>query len=106
VFARKSTPSELREAVKTMTDAFDDDGGAGDDEKQHKLNKVTLSMTSGGRGILNGSLDPELTDLVQTALDAEMEVLRNRAELRTSPQLRAEALEAQHPVHPPSGLAK
>ena len=65
-----------------------------DDEKQQKLNKVTLSTTSGGRGILNGSLDAELTDLVQTALDAEMEVLRQQAETRTSPQLRAAALES------------
>jgi hypothetical protein len=92
-FARISTPGELHAAVKTIIDEFDGDGGA-DDEEQHQLNKVTLSTTSGGRGILNGSLDPELTDLVQTALDAEMEVLRTRAEIRTSPELRAEALEA------------
>ena len=93
-FARISSPEELRDALQRMVDEFDGDGGAGSDKKQHALNKVTLSTTSGGRGILNGSLDAELTDLVQTALDAEMEVLRQRAETRTSPQLRAAALES------------
>jgi hypothetical protein len=93
-FARISCPGELRDAVKVIVDAFDGDGGANSDEKEHKLSKVTLSTTSGGRGILNGSLDPELTDLVQTALDAEMEVLRQKAETRTSPQLRADALQS------------
>jgi Domain of unknown function (DUF222) len=93
-FARISTPGELRNAVQRMVDEFDGDGGAGSDKQQHARNKVTLSTTSGGRGILNGSLDAELTDLVQTALDAEMEALRQKAETRTAPQLRAAALES------------
>jgi hypothetical protein len=92
-FARISTPAELQAAVKTMVDEFDGDGGADDDDKQHQLNRMTLSEV-GGRGILNGSFDPELTDLVQTALDAEMEVLRQTADTRTLPQLRADSAES------------
>ena len=37
-------------------------------------------------------MDPELTDLVLTAFDTEMEVLRQKGETRTTPQLRADAL--------------
>jgi hypothetical protein len=93
-YGRTSTPAELRDAIKTMVDAFDGDGGGDNDKKQQRLNRVTLSETSGGRGILNGSFDPELTDLVQTALDAEMEVLRQTADPRTLPQLRADSMES------------
>ena len=93
-FARIGTPIELRDVVKRYTDAFDGDDGAGEDAKQQKLNKMTVSPTLGGRGILNGSFDPEVTDLIQTALDAEMESLRNSGETRDTPALRAEAFES------------
>ena len=92
--ARLGTPGELREVVKGMCDAFDGDDGAKDDKKQHALNKVTLSVTTGGRGILNGSLDAEVTDIVLTALDAEMEQLRVKGETRKTPELRAAAWES------------
>jgi len=91
-FARISNPNELRGALERMTDAFDGDGGARSDEAEHELNRVTLSATLNGRGMLNGSLDAELTDLAQTAFNAEMEVLRRPGETRTVPQLRADAL--------------
>jgi hypothetical protein len=93
-FARISTPVELRDAVRRLTDAFDGDGGAGRDKEAHDLNKVTLSSTTDGRGILNGSLDAELADVVLTAFDAEMEVLRTAGETRKSPEMRAVALES------------
>jgi hypothetical protein len=87
-FARTHTPLQLRAAVQRAVDAFDHDDGASRDKAQHELNKVTLSLTTGKRGILNGSLDAELADIVLTALDAEMEVLRTKAETRTTPELR------------------
>jgi hypothetical protein len=93
-FARISTPTELRETVKGMCDAFDGDKGANADKKEHALNRVTLSQTTGGRGILNGSLDTELTDIVLTALDAEMEQLREKGETRKTPELRSAALDS------------
>ena len=57
-FARIGTVIELRQVVKRYTDAFDGDNGAGEDAKQQRLNKMTVSPTLGGRGILNGSFDP------------------------------------------------
>src|SRR4029077_8108456 len=93
-FARIGTPIELREVVKRYTDAFDGDDGAREDGKQQHLNKMTVSPTLGGRGILNGSFDPEVTDVIQTALDPEREAQRNPAETRDTPALRAEAFES------------
>jgi hypothetical protein len=92
--ARLTTPAQLRGEVKRITDAFDGDGGAKEDARQHALNKVTLSATSGGRGVLNGSLDAELARIVERAFDAEMYALEITGDIRTTPQLRAEALEA------------
>lgn len=93
-FARISTPTELRGAVKGVVDAFDGDGGAAADEAEYELNRLTVSATSGGRGILNGSFDAELTDVVLTALDAEMEALRAKGETRKTPELRSAALDS------------
>jgi 5-methylcytosine-specific restriction endonuclease McrA len=91
-FARDHSPLQLRAAVQRAVDAFDHDDGANRDKNQQELNKVTLSLTTGQRGILNGSLDAELADIVLTALDAEMEVLRTKCETRKTPELRSEAL--------------
>ena len=57
-------------------------------------NKITLSSTLHGRGVLNGSLDAELTELGITMFDAEIEQLREAGETRTMPQLRAAAFES------------
>jgi hypothetical protein len=92
--ARITTPARVRDKVTEIIDAFDGDGGAGNDARQHELNKVTLSATSGGRGILNGSLDAELARLVEAAFNAEMHTLKLKDDPRTPPQRRAEALEA------------
>ena len=73
-----------------MTDAFDGDGGASRDAREYEKNVVTLSVL-GDRGILNGSLDAESTELGLTALDAEMEVLRLANDTRSTEQRRAEA---------------
>jgi hypothetical protein len=88
--AQKHTLGDLAASVQRYVDAFD--GAGRDDEHQHELNKVTLSSALGRRGMLYGSLEPELTDLALAAFDAEMEVLRRRGETRTTPQLRADAL--------------
>ena len=93
-FAKISSPSELRDAVQGIVDAFDDDDGAGNDKKQHRLNKVTLSQTTGGRGILNGSLDAELTDVVLTALGRGDGSPAHSERTRKTPELRSAALES------------
>jgi hypothetical protein len=93
-FARISTPGELRGVVRGVTDAFDGDGGARADQAEYGLNTLTVSSTSGGRGIVNGSFDAELTEVVLTALDAEMEALRGTGEARKTPELRSAALDS------------
>jgi hypothetical protein len=90
-YARIADPRELRGAVREMTDAFDGDGGASSDENEHAKNTVTLS-TVGGRGVLNGDLDAESTEIVATAFDAEIAALRRPDDDRPLSRRRAEAL--------------
>jgi hypothetical protein len=87
--ARDHTYVDLESAIDRYVDQFDGQGK--DDEHEVELNKVTLSSSYEGRGYLNGSFDSETTELAQTALDAEMEVLRQKGETRTTPNLRADA---------------
>lgn len=91
-YAKLADPRELRGAVRRMTDAFDGDGGASHDEAEYEKNRVTLS-TAGARGVLNGDLDPESTEIVTTALDAEIMALANNPRARRpTPRRRADAL--------------
>jgi len=90
-YARIADPRELRGAVREMTDAFDGDGGASSDEIEHAKNTVTLS-TAGRRGVLNGDLDAESTEIVATAFDAELAALRRPDDDRPLSRRRAEAL--------------
>jgi hypothetical protein len=94
-YARLSTPSELRGAVRRVTDAFDGDGGAGADKGEHAKNRVTLPVIA-GRGVLSGGLDAESTEIVASALDAQMEALEGDDERDRRPiaQRRADALVA------------
>ena len=92
--ARLVNPAQLRDEVQRIVDAFDGGGGATEDERQHELNKVYFSPTVAGRGALNGSLDAELSRMVEAAFNAEMEVLKLNDDTRTAPQRRAEALES------------
>jgi uncharacterized protein DUF222/HNH endonuclease len=57
------------------------------------LNEVRFAEV-GGRGILNGSLDAELSKLADAAFDAEMEKLRRPNESRLIGERRAEAFES------------
>jgi hypothetical protein len=94
-YARLSTPPELRGAVRRITDAFDGDGGASADEAEHAKNRVTLPVVA-GRGSLSGDLDAESTEIVATALDAEIEALappkNEPRDRRPLPERRADAL--------------
>jgi hypothetical protein len=92
--ARLTHAAQVRDEVKRITDAFDGDGGATADARHHALNKVTLSATLAGRGVLNGSLDAELSRLAACAFDAEMYALQRTGDTRGLPERRAEALEA------------
>jgi Domain of unknown function (DUF222)/HNH endonuclease len=96
-YARISTPRELRAVVRRMTDAFDGDGGAEADEAEHAKNTVSVSLLA-GRGVLSGDLDAESTEIVATALDAELEARappdEEPRDRRPIPQRRADALVA------------
>jgi Domain of unknown function (DUF222)/HNH endonuclease len=92
--ARLVSAARLRDEVQRIVNAFDGGGGAKEDERQQALNKVYFSPNVAGRGILNGSLDAELSRIVEAAFNAEMEVLELKNDPRTTPQRRAEALES------------
>jgi hypothetical protein len=92
--ARLVNPAKVRDEVQRIVDAFDGDGGASDDTRQQDINWVTFSPTMQGRGALNGSLDAELSRMVEAAFNAEIEVLTLKDDPRTIPQIRAEALES------------
>jgi hypothetical protein len=74
-----------------MTDAFDGDGGASDDEAAVRKNRMNLSPSFGGRGVLNGSLDAESTEIAISALEAMMAELKRDGDTREHPERRAEA---------------
>ncbi len=90
-FAKLSNPVELRYAVKRITDAHDGDGGASDDGAEYRKNRLNLSPTMGGRGVLNGSLDAESTEIAISAIKAMMAKLEKPGDTREWPELRAEA---------------
>jgi hypothetical protein len=90
--ARRVQPRELRTVVRRLTDALDGDGGAATDEQLYERRRLHLSPILGGMGLLDGSLDAEGTEIVATALDAEMERDLLRADTRSRQQRRADAL--------------
>jgi hypothetical protein len=94
-YARLATPRELRAAVRRATDAFDGDGGAAADEVEHAKNRVSLPVVA-GRGVLTGDLDAESTEIVASALDAQIEALANPDDHDRRPiaERRADALVA------------
>ena len=81
--ARRVQPRELRTVVRRLTDALDGDGGAATDDELYERRRLHLSPTLGGMGVLDGALDAEGTEIVATALDAEMERDLLRADTRS-----------------------
>jgi hypothetical protein len=91
--AQRVRPRELRGIVRRLADALDGDGGAACDEARHAQRRLHVSETLHGMGVLDGALDPEGTEIVQTALAAEMARGGGGAsDVRSRPQRRADAL--------------
>ena len=90
--AKRLHPRDLRAVLRHATDALDGDGGASADDNAYRRRRVHLSTTIGGMGVLDGQLDPESTEIVISALNAEMERDRRPNEDRTRTQRRADAL--------------
>ncbi len=61
------------------------------EDKQHRRRRAHLSTTFDGMGALDGLFDPDDTDYLQRALNAEMERDRAAADGRATPQRRADA---------------
>jgi Domain of unknown function (DUF222)/HNH endonuclease len=84
-------PKSFRTVVRQYTDAIDGDGGADADEREIDRNRVHLSVLS-GRGVVDGSLDLESTEIVKTAVAAMRAKLRKDGDERRGSQRDAEAL--------------
>ncbi len=88
--ARLAPPGKLRDALKGLTDALDGDGGASADASECAKNRLTFDATFNGRFEPHGSVDAESGEIIATALDAEIEALKQKNDTRSRPELRAE----------------
>jgi hypothetical protein len=84
--AKRMQPRQLKAAVQYACDAID--------AHERSLRRLHLSPSLDGAGVLDGRLDPESTEIVRTALDAEMERDRITDDPRTPSQRRHDALVA------------
>jgi hypothetical protein len=89
--AEDHTPYDLAGVVQRVNDALDGDGGARAEDKQHRRRRAHLSKTFDGMGALDALFDPDDTDYLERALNAEMERDRAAGDARTTPQRRADA---------------
>jgi hypothetical protein len=92
--AQRMPPRQLSAAVQYAVDAIDGDAGSDRDSRERFRQRLHLSRTLDGLGMLDGRLDPESTEIVRTALDAEMKRDRVAGDLRTPGRRRADALVA------------
>jgi hypothetical protein len=90
--AKVVLPKDLGVVVKRITDAIDGDDGVSDDDAKYARRKLFLSKTLDRLYALDGLLDAEGGEIVETAIEAEKERLRVEDDPRTPAQLRADAL--------------
>jgi hypothetical protein len=91
MLARHATPDDVRDSVAYVTDAIDGDGGARSDDDLYEKRRLHSSATMDG---VRGSwfLDVEGGNIVNDALDAQMQTAHVADERRTVAQRRADAL--------------
>jgi hypothetical protein len=85
-------PKDLRQIVSRIADTIDGDDGLANDQARHARRRLHLSRTLDEMGAVDGLLDPEQTEIIQTALEAVMEQERGTDDTRTTAQRRADAL--------------
>ena len=90
--ARLAPPTKLRDTIRGMTDQLDGDGGADADRAEYAKNHLTFDATFNRRFEPHGSVDAESGEIIATALDAEIEALKQKNDTRSRPELRAAAL--------------
>jgi len=93
--AKSCTPREMRTLVRRVCEWVDQDDGATEASKRHARRELFVSKLNGS-GVLNGRLDPDVTETVITALEA---AIGDDPDIpgdtkRTRPQRRADALGA------------
>ncbi len=89
--ARIMVPSELRGALRGITDALDGDGGAAEDEAQLARRRFHISKTLDGMYAFDGLCDGEDGEAIKITLDVIIERDRDPSEARTRPQRRMDA---------------
>jgi hypothetical protein len=91
-FALEHTPKEVAALVRYLTDAIDGDDGSAADEDDYNARTLYASKTSRGQGDLRGTCDPLSFEIVERALNAEMERDFQAADPRPKPVRRMDAL--------------
>lgn len=91
-FALEHTPKEVAALVRYLTDAIDGDDGSTADEDDYNVRRLYASKTSRGQGDLRGTCDPLSFEIVEQALNAEMERDFQAADPRPKPVRRMDAL--------------
>ena len=90
--AKEMKPSEFGAVVRRYTDAIDGDGGAENEEALFARRRLHLSRSLDDLLNVNGLFDPESADILQAAVDAEIERDQRAGDDRTMGQRRADAL--------------
>jgi hypothetical protein len=90
--AEHTSPKQLRDVVQQVTDAIDGDGGATAANARHERRRLHVSPTLDGMVAIEGLLDAEGGEILLGALEGAVQRMRTAADVRTRPQLRADAL--------------
>ncbi len=93
--AKSCTPREMRTVVQRVCEWIDQDDGTAEARDRHARRELFVSKLNGS-GVLNGRLDPDVTENVIAALEAAMADDPDAPgdTKRTRPQRRADALGA------------
>ena len=90
--AKELKPAELGAVVRRYTDAIDGDGGAKNEQELFARRRLDLSRGLENLSNVNGLFDPESADILDTAIQAELDRDQHAGDDRTLGQRRADAL--------------
>jgi hypothetical protein len=71
--ARTETPSVLGQVVRRFTNAIDGDGGAESEATKHKRRRLHASRSIDDMLNVNGPFDPESADIIEKAIEAQLQ---------------------------------
>ena len=90
--ARSETPNILGQVVRRFTNAIDGDGGTENEEAKVKRRRFHASRSLDDMSNVNGLFDPESADVLDAAIEAELQRDHRANDDRTMGQRRADAL--------------